>query len=60
MMAEEEELAGAETVFQVYGHTLVTVKYFCYLGRILNATDNECPKILETSGRRSGTGRNFK
>ena len=45
-LVEEEAQDGDETTFQEYFQTLVKVTSFCYLGQILNATDNNSPEVV--------------
>ena len=44
--AAEEDIAGTEWAFSVYGRPLTTVSEFNYLGRILTGWDNHWPSVV--------------
>ena len=64
-MAAEGE-AATERAFNAYGKRIKSVKEFCYLGRILTITDDDCPAVARNlqkaratwgaAGEDTGTG----
>ena len=46
-MEAEESSTGAETSLTTYGHPLMTVSSFKYMGRVLSALDDDWPVVVE-------------
>ena len=54
-LAAAEGEAATERAFEAYGRRLNPVKEFRYLGRVLNATDDDCPAVARNLYRARAT-----